>query len=433
MAGPDGMSGNILEGSVTGSTGSTSTQSSLSVTSEYKFWKTQPVPGFEEEAPDEDGPIKIIDPLTVDQNPPPMYPGFEWSDVDLTDKAQLNELQDLLSNHYVEDDDALFRLNYSASFLEWALKAPGWRPEWHVGVRASESRKLVAFISAIPVETRVRKSTLHCGEVNFICVHKKLRGKRLAPVLIKEITRRSYKESIFHGVYTSGTLLPTPISVCRYFHRSLNWQKLYDVGFSVLPIGSTVDSQVARYKLPSRTTTPGLRPMKIGDTQQVLDLLTRYLSLMEIATVFTLEELEHWLLREAKTEADRVIWAYVVEDKFGKITDFFSFFRLDTSVLRNVKHKKIHIAYLYYYASEAAWDIDKSRLKSRLNALMHDGLILARDVGCLLCSLHFALDILITDMKLQAKFDVFNALTLMHNPLFLEEQNFQPGDGQLHY
>lgn len=28
---------------------------------------------------------------------------------------------------------------------------------------------------------------------------------------------------------------------------------------------------------------------------------------------------------------------------------------------------------------------------------------------------------------------MFNALTLLDNPLFLEEQKFGPGDGQLHY
>lgn len=33
----------------------------------------------------------------------------------------------------------------------------------------------------------------------------------------------------------------------------------------------------------------------------------------------------------------------------------------------------------------------------------------------------------------QNKFDVFNALTLLDNPLFLEEQKFGAGDGQLHY
>ena len=35
--------------------------------------------------------------------------------------------------------------------------------------------------------------------------------------------------------------------------------------------------------------------------------------------------------------------------------------------------------------------------------------------------------------RLQFKFDVFNALTLLDNPLFLETQKFGAGDGQLHY
>lgn len=33
----------------------------------------------------------------------------------------------------------------------------------------------------------------------------------------------------------------------------------------------------------------------------------------------------------------------------------------------------------------------------------------------------------------KAKFDVFNALSLMDNALFLEQQKFGPGDGSLHY
>ncbi len=34
---------------------------------------------------------------------------------------------------------------------------------------------------------------------------------------------------------------------------------------------------------------------------------------------------------------------------------------------------------------------------------------------------------------MQQRFDVFNALTLLDNPLFLADQKFGPGDGQLHY
>ncbi len=34
-------------------------------------------------------------------------------------------------------------------------------------------------------------------EINYLCVHKKLRSKRLGPVLIKEITRRVNMQNIW--------------------------------------------------------------------------------------------------------------------------------------------------------------------------------------------------------------------------------------------
>jgi len=52
-------------------------------------------------------------------------------------------------------------------------------------------------------------------EINFLCVHKKLRSKRVAPVLIREITRRVNLEGIFQAVYTAGILLPKPVGTCR--------------------------------------------------------------------------------------------------------------------------------------------------------------------------------------------------------------------------
>lgn len=88
----------------------------------HAFWKTQPVPSFDEMANKEqikDGPIKEIDIEKVDKNPSPMYPGFEWVTMDLEDEKQLDEVYELLTNHYVEDKDATFRFKYSPSFLNW--------------------------------------------------------------------------------------------------------------------------------------------------------------------------------------------------------------------------------------------------------------------------------------------------------------------------
>ncbi|OCL00735.1 peptide N-myristoyl transferase [Cenococcum geophilum 1.58] len=349
----------------------------------HAFWRTQPVPSFEEAGLVEDGPIKMIEIDKVEKEPSQMYPGFEWVTMDLSDENQLEEVYDLLSNHYVEDDEAMFRFKYSSSFINWTLKAPGWRQEWHVGVRASESRKLVAFISGIPVDLRVRKNVLHCSEINFLCVHKKLRSKRLTPVLIKEITRRCYLVGVFQAIYTAGVLIPTPVSTCRYFHRALDWEKLHEVGFSPLPLNSTKERQLVKYRLPNKTSTPGLRPMEAKDIENVLDLLMRYLSRSDLAQVFTKEEVEHWLLHNKESQPkEQVIWSYVVEDpKTRKITDFFSYYLLESTVIGSKKHKVVRAAYLFYYATEAAFDKDKSVLKTRLNALVKDALILAKNVS----------------------------------------------------
>lgn len=58
-------------------------------------------------------------------------------------------------------------------------------------------------------------STQKMVEINFLCVHKKLRSKRVAPVLIREITRRVNLKGIFQAVYTAGVVLPKPIATCR--------------------------------------------------------------------------------------------------------------------------------------------------------------------------------------------------------------------------
>ena len=380
----------------------------------YKFWSTQPVARFDEASKTEEGPIKIIDAENVPKEPRALYEGFEWVTMNLEDDKEMAEVYELLYGHYVEDDEAMFRFNYSQAFLNWALKSPGWRADWHVGVRtANKARKLVAFISGVPQRLRVRTNTINSIEINFLCVHKKLRSKRLAPVLIQEITRRCYMHGIFQAIYTAGVVLPKPVSSCRYFHRSLDWLKLYEVGFSPLPSNSTKARQLTRFQLPSDTATPHLRVATKADIPAIHDLLKRYLDRFQMAPVLDEAEIEHWLIHDPASTAPQVIWTYVVSDPASnnKITDFFSFYCLESSVIGNKTHNNIRAAYMFYYASETAFTEGEKGLKERLNGLVNDALILAK----------------------RFRFDVFNALTLLDNPLFLEQQRFGAGDGQLHY
>ena len=201
----------------------------------YKFWNTQPVPKIDEGTSEVNGGEfhKAIEPdktiAEIKQDPYALPEGFIWETLDLENADVLKELYTLLNENYVEDDDAMFRFDYQPEFLRWALQPPRWLKDWHVGVRVTKSGRLIAFISAIPAEIKVYERNLKVVEINFLCVHKKLRSKRLAPVLIREITRRVNLTGIFQAVYTAGVVLPKPITTCRYWHRSLNPKKLIDV------------------------------------------------------------------------------------------------------------------------------------------------------------------------------------------------------------
>lgn len=93
--------------------------------------------------------------------------------------------------------------------------------------------------------------------------------------------------------------------------------------------------------------------------------------------------------------------------------------------MKHPKHKNLGTAYLYYYATDTAFPLSsgsasseqtadmatRQRLSQRLNDLVKDTLIMAKQAG----------------------FDVFNALTLMDNNVFLKQQLFGAGDGFLNY
>lgn len=357
----------------------------------YKFWQTQPVPRLDDAAQQTesipDGAIKEVIPEKVPKDPAPLPESYEWCELDLTSPSEIKEVYTLLSLHYVEDDAAMFRFSYSESFLNWALKSPEWKKSWHIGVRAKgPSRLLVASIFGIPTKLRVRDNVLDVVEINFLCIHKKLRSKRLAPVLIKEITRRCHLQGIYQAVYTAGVVLPTPVGSCRYYHRSLDWSKLYDVGFSPLPPGRSKSQMVARNALPANTSTKGWREMEVGDVDAVLDLLSRYLKRFQLAQEFTREEVEHWFVSTPKSDDERVVWAFVVEDEqTGKITDLVSFYCLESSVIGEAskRHEKVRAAYLFYYATETAFAQEEKGLKERCMSLMWDGLIEAKKVRSL--------------------------------------------------
>lgn len=55
----------------------------------------------------------------IRQEPYSLPEGFQWDTLTLSDPFVLKELYTLLSENYVEDDDAMFRFDYPPDFLKW--------------------------------------------------------------------------------------------------------------------------------------------------------------------------------------------------------------------------------------------------------------------------------------------------------------------------
>ncbi|KAK6621683.1 Glycylpeptide N-tetradecanoyltransferase 2 [Polyplax serrata] len=361
---------------------------------QYQFWSTQPVPKMDEKITTNEA-IEQVKQNEIRTEPYTLPDQFLWDTLNLEDPLVLKELYTLLNENYVEDDDSMFRFDYQPQFLKWALQPPGWKKEWHVGVRVEKNDRLVGFISAIPAELRIYNHTQKMVEINFLCVHKKLRSKRVAPVLIREITRRVNLHGIFQAVYTAGVVLPKPVGTCRYWHRSLNPKKLIEVKFSHLSRNMTMQRTLKLYRLPESTKTPGFRKMVPDDIPKVHKLLNKYLERFDLVPVFSVEEVRHWF-----TPQSGIVDAFVVQEG-NEITDFVSFYTLPSTIMHHPVHKSLRAAYSFYNVSN----------KTPWVELINDALISAKNMGL----------------------DVFNALNLMENKEFLEPLKFGIGDGNLQY
>eukprot|EP00922_Rhytidocystis_sp_ex-Travisia-forbesii_P038414 GHVS01057234.1.p1 GENE.GHVS01057234.1~~GHVS01057234.1.p1 ORF type:complete len:445 (-),score=79.00 GHVS01057234.1:24-1358(-) len=364
----------------------------------HLFWDTQPVPKLQDIV-DKHVIGGAIDeektPADVRQEPYRLPPGFEWNELDVNNDVELRQVYELLEANYVEDDDNMFRFAYSEPFLLWALTPPEYFSAWHIGVRVTSTKKLVACITGVPATVQIRGKKLDIAEINFLCVYKKLRSKRLAPVLIKEVTRRVNLTNRWQAVYTAGVVLPKPVTAARYWHRSLHPKKLVEVGFSSLSKRLTISRAMRLYKVSDTPELEGIRLMEVADVAPVTQLLSNHLSEYQLRAVLSEDEVRHWLLPRQD-----VIWTYVRELN-GKITDMFSFYLLPSSIIGNDKYKILNAAYSYYNVATSV----------SLKELMSDALVVAKQKGC----------------------DVFNALDVMGNESFLKELKFGVGDGYLRY
>ena len=168
---------------------------------------------------------------------------------------------------------------------------------------------MVGFIAGIPIKVCIHGYDISLAEIDFLCVKKEFRNKRLAPLLIREVSRRIHMRDQWWAVYTSGTMLPKPFAETTYYHRNLNVKKLVDIHFTYLPHNMNLARAKNLYKLPTELPFSGFRPMEEKDVEQVYVLLENFEKQFKVHGYYDRDQVKHWFIPRKN-----VVYSYVRED-----------------------------------------------------------------------------------------------------------------------
>ena len=148
---------------------------------------------------------------------------------------------------------------------------------------------------AITAKTAKLNKKLKMIEINYLCIHYKLRNKNLSPILISEITRRAFKNNIRYAFYAGGNLYPNSIVKTSYFDRLLNINKFVDIGYLGETNTLNLNKLKKRFEV-NKVQNLNLLELKEEDCLHVCNKLNEYLNKLKIKVHFELDDFKHKFL-----------------------------------------------------------------------------------------------------------------------------------------
>jgi glycylpeptide N-tetradecanoyltransferase len=354
------------------------------------FWNSQPV---NSSFMSRSGKIKELIP---NLEPVKLPDNFEWKTLNPHDELVLDQVTDFLQKNYVSDSINKFRLCYSKQFVKWWLTAPDTDPENLILLVHKGLNAIVGLITGVFCDLVIGDQTVKLVDVNFLCLHNKLRQKGFAPLLIQEITRRTVLKGIHVATHTGSRNIFSALGETKYYHRPLQYKRLVKLGFIVND--DNVDDmddlhQISNYDCESRFV-----PLEEKHLEQAYEVLTNYLKRYSFHQKMTFEQFKHYFYPDDPSL--RVVTSYVALDENGQVEDMISYYSLDSLVL-DQKGELVKTIYLFYYSSTSN-------------------------------DLYWMFTNLLGEIK-EKKYDVFNITNIMENQVLIDNDLFLEGSGKLKY
>lgn len=266
----------------------------------------------------------------------------------------LDEIFNLLNNHYIEDDQHIVRLIYSRDFIYWYIK----NITSGLILGLLYKKNLVGIITSMLTEIMVNDEKIKIAYIDFLCVQTNIRGIGLGTCLYEEINLRLRNMGIMRIYFTSqitgkfsqicsdsNSLIPKNMEEIRSFCTThdyiipINYPKLKQIGF----LDECEKPNYYLICLGISNDNP-LHLMAPTDIDDVVSKLNKFMNKYIVRPYFTKENARYFLFPKKN-----IVYSFVKKNSDGKITDFISVYKnylycIEKNIIINVAH----LAYYFY-------------------------------------------------------------------------------------
>lgn len=334
-----------------------------------KFWNDEPV--LKEWKEEEDNKeMEALVEFNIEETKNTCYNlpnNMEWYSLDSSKDKDWEDLTNFVREHYVSNNRD-WMMFHSKEFLKKALMLPNSISDWMISIKYNGN--IIGFIAGTPIKVKILKNdttatTIKTKEevkdedkkdeqeelekeivqVDFLCVHKKWRNKRMAPVLVRELTRRIIKKGIFQAVYTSSNEMSLPISKSKFFMKYLDISNLIKNSF--LDITDPKKIQELKFRYSTKNVSKlNWQKCEENDIPELKKAFDKFYKNMKIKLIWNDELLKYWFI-----DQDKVVYSYILKNDKNEIIDFISFF---STFYRKIDSEKlIPVAYIFHHFGES--------------------------------------------------------------------------------
>lgn len=309
----------------------------------YQFWSTQPVPSLVTPITRDIKMQNLEEPL---EEPLGLLEGYEWATLDISNNDECDKVTNFLNKQYDSKKNKKFRPFFSKNFIRWQLGSNGIC----LVVRVVTSGTIVGAILSTVNTLQLNKYQHNCPEVKHVCVHRKLRGKKLVTRLFRELTRRYRLQGFDKGFYGSNRYLPKPFFQSKQFSRAINPKILMNTGY-LRPEKVTLEDLERVYYLPkkfilNKKAKEKFVRMEEEHCPQAYEKLCAYFKKFNVHPVWTYEEFKEHFMGHSHVYAYVMIWE-------EEVIDFVSFYvqPIQNFADESEKYPQIRVGHLYHYSA----------------------------------------------------------------------------------